>query len=198
MSLNPPLKPKAKLENLVVQDFSDEILIYNLENNKAYSLNKTLTLVWQNCDGKKDVQQIARELEKKLNQSVPIELIWLALDSLQKQDLIKTEEIELPALNANNRRQMLKKIALATLVSLPVMSILTAPLATHAASGIPAVCQTCSKKKDSCNNLCLNVIGTCYDNSGCGNGQPISNITCQQCKIGVVFTGGVDTGSWEA
>ena len=45
------IAPKARKENLVVQESNGEVLIYDLDTNKAFCLNETSALVWQACDG---------------------------------------------------------------------------------------------------------------------------------------------------
>lgn len=189
MNLNTSLKPQAKLANLVVQDLSNEILIYNLENNKAFSLNETTTLVWQNCDGTKDVRQIAQILETNLGQTVPDELVFLALDRLKKEDLVAFDESDVSPLQGINRREVVKRVGLATMVALPIISSVVAPTASHAQSGImAAICFVCVKKSDglaACSG-CTGELGTCYDNAGCGGGTLLTNTSCEACHDGTV------------
>ncbi len=199
--MNYPIKPHAKVERLVVQELSDEILIYNLETNKAFSLNQTTALVWQNCDGIKDVSQIAKEMGRKLKQNVPDELVLLAIDSLRKEGLIAGSETDSPVFSASNRREMLKRVGYASMIALPMISSLVAPTSASAASGVPAaVCANCSKRGDPCDPACgANALGTCYDNAGCGAGQVISVAgpeSCSACKARIC-AGGVNTCSWK-
>ena len=42
MKLNNPQNPLAKTDGLVVQELPDELLVYDLEKNKAYDLNQTI------------------------------------------------------------------------------------------------------------------------------------------------------------
>lgn len=44
-------KPKSRRENIVVQEFDDEVLIYDLERDRAFCLNKTSAVVWRACNG---------------------------------------------------------------------------------------------------------------------------------------------------
>ncbi len=64
--------PKARKENLVVQELDGEVLIYDLNTNKAFCLNEASALVWQACDGNKDVSEIRKSLGKQL---IPFRLI---------------------------------------------------------------------------------------------------------------------------
>ncbi len=187
MKMLNPLKPQARVENLVVQELSDELLVYNLQTNKAFNLNHTSALIWQNCDGKKDISEIAKTLEKTLNQNVPDELVWLALDSLKKEGLVNYDETS--DTKGLNRREVVKRIGFASMIALPMISSLVAPSAVNAQSGVPAaICQICIKKSDglaACTQ-CLNALGTCFDNAGCGGGQLLTNVSCAACHSGAV------------
>ncbi len=69
--------PKARRENLVVQELNGEVLIYDLDTNKAFCLNESSALVWQACDGSKDVSEIRNSLGKQLNSSINDDFVGL-------------------------------------------------------------------------------------------------------------------------
>ncbi len=56
--------PKAATGDLVVQYTGDELLVYDLEANRAVCLNNTSRLVWHYCDGKTETSAIREKLEK--------------------------------------------------------------------------------------------------------------------------------------
>jgi hypothetical protein len=175
-----------------VQEFADEVLIYDLNKNQAFCLNQTSAIIWQACDGKNSISQINQIIKRKLNSSVSEDFVLFALEELKKQHLI---ENDLPQFFAGlTRREVVKKIGITTMLALPIVTSFVAPTAANAAS---VSCTDCARMNDSCSPGCETALGTCYDNSGCGGGQSISNVTCSQCKAGVVFAGGVSTGSWE-
>ena len=60
------LVPKARHDELVVQELEDEVLVYDLKRQRAHSLNRTSALIWEHCDGKQTVRGLARLLEQKL------------------------------------------------------------------------------------------------------------------------------------
>jgi hypothetical protein len=187
-----PQFPQAKTENLVVQELPGELLVYDLKKNKAYDLNQTSALVWQYCDGTKSINEIAKILEKQLNQKVPDELIWLTLEKLKKEGLVDFEKEHFSEFTNVGRRELLKRASLVSLVALPIIVSLVAPVAAQTSSGAPAPvpCQACVMKSDGigeCPSVCdQNVLGTCYSNSGCGAGQAVaSGVTCQDCFTGV-------------
>ena len=61
-------KPKTRNENIVVQEFENEVLIYDLTINKAFCLNQTSKMIWQMCNGKNSVADIADNLKQSLKQ----------------------------------------------------------------------------------------------------------------------------------
>lgn len=128
-------KPTARNENIVVQEMENELLIYDLKTNKAFCLNETSAMIWQMCDGLKSVKEISRSLNQKLNQSISEDLIWLALDSFKKDKLLEqSEQFEID-FNGLTRRQIIKKVGLASMIALPLIASVIAPSAAMAASG---------------------------------------------------------------
>lgn len=134
------IHPVARRESLVVQELPDELLIYDLKNEKAFCLNKTSALVWQECGGRKTVTEISRTVGEKLNKNVDQEIVWLALDELKKNDLLANgQRIEI-TFGGISRREAIKKAGFASLIALPLISALVAPTAAMAASGAAVAC----------------------------------------------------------
>jgi hypothetical protein len=145
--------PLCRKENIVVQDIDGEILIYDLIENKAYCLNQTSALVWQACDGKRSVAEITDLLGKQLNSEVKEDVVWLALDQLSKESLIQQEYRLNERFSGLSRREVIRKIGLASVIALPFITSLVAPLAIHANSAClgGGPCQ--------CNMLSLGMVG---------------------------------------
>lgn len=151
--------PKARQNEIVVQEMNDEVLIYDLQTHKAYCLNKTSALIWQFCDGTKTVADISRALTGKLKHFVPEDLIWLALDGLKKDNLLdQSQEIAID-FQGLSRREVIRKVGLASLVALPAIASLVAPTAANAQSAAaPAgLCEPCTPAGSTGN--CT--VGTC-------------------------------------
>jgi hypothetical protein len=149
--------PKARRDNLVVQELPDEVLIYDLERDKAHCLNQTAALVWKNCDGHADAATIAGRLGDELKAAVDERLVWLALDQLGRDHLL-VEGVALPALMTGmTRRQMVQALGLAALVAVPVITSVVAPTSAQAASCLPPGA-ACTSSAQCCNAICS---GTC-------------------------------------
>jgi hypothetical protein len=130
------IKPKTRERDIVIQELNDEILIYDLGLNRAFYLNQSAALVWQACDGRKDVAAIGREISQKLQTPAADEFVWLALNQLKKENLLQNAD-ELPAdFGGLSRRQVIKRIGFSSMIALPMISSLVAPSAAHAQSGV--------------------------------------------------------------
>jgi hypothetical protein len=126
--------PKSRKTELVVQELKDEVLIYDLNINKAYCLNPTSAAIWNLCDGNNTVSEITGQLSKKLKQPVTDDLVWLALDQFKQDNLLADNAEVQIKFDGLSRREVIRKIGLASMIALPVISSLIAPHAADAAS----------------------------------------------------------------
>ncbi|NJM52004.1 MAG: PqqD family protein [Blastocatellia bacterium] len=95
--------PSMRTANLVVKELSNEILIYDLEKNKAFCLNETARLIMDECDGVKSIDEAAESLNRKLKAGISEEMIWMVIEqlktpiSLNKNTKFLFKLLELPA-----------------------------------------------------------------------------------------------------
>jgi hypothetical protein len=122
--------PKARTENLVEQNLGAETLIYDLTTHKAFNLNETLSVVYKSCDGKMTIDELKRR--SKFTE----DFIYLALDELKQNDLLAKDGDYLSPFADTSRREVIKKVGLATMLALPLIAGLVAPTAVHASSGL--------------------------------------------------------------
>ena len=159
--MNNPQFPIARSAGLVVQDVPDEVLVYDIEKNKAHCLNKTAALVWRSCDGKTSVSDLAKIVGNQAGEEVSDDLIWLALDQLSETGLLEKKH-KLESFG-RSRRDALKKIGLASMVALPIVASLAAP--RSALANLSCACVTvadCSGPGVSCpTNACQQPEGIC-------------------------------------
>jgi len=158
--------PKAREENLVVQELDGEVLIYDLNANKAFCLNKSSALIWQACDGKKDVSEIRDLLGKLFNSSVNDDFVWLALDQLKKENLIENKDEIVVDYNGMSRREVIRKVGLASVVALPLISSLVAPVDVSAQGSLRPGGSTCSVNSQCASDVCVK--NTCAAAQGTG------------------------------
>ena len=133
------LMPRARQDELVVEELPDETLVYDLKRHKARCLNRTAALVWQRCDGQTSVAEVAALLEEQLAAPTDEAVVWMALDRLGRAHLL-SEPVTLPADRAQySRREVLRTLRRVAGISLllPVIETIVAPRA--AASGSACV-----------------------------------------------------------
>ena len=144
--MNNPQYPTARKAGLVVQEVPDEVLVYDLDTNKAHCLNKTAAAVWRFCDGKSSVPEIAKFLSSEMGTKVDDDLVWLAIDQLNESSLLEAE-VE-PKFQGQSRRDAIRKIGIASMIALPIVASLVAPKSAMASAscncrgGGPIQCAT--------------------------------------------------------
>jgi hypothetical protein len=127
-------RPRARTEGLLFSPLNDELVIYDTERDAAHSLNRATSLVWQHCDGKTSVRQLAELLAQELSAPVDEQVVWLALQQLDRNHLLQTPVV-LPAAKIS-RRALARRIGLVAATALPVVTSLVVPPAVAAVSAI--------------------------------------------------------------
>jgi hypothetical protein len=127
-------KPLGRKSDIVIQEYGNEILIYDLTVHKAFSLNETSALVWQACDGRQTVSEISRQISRQLNSNISEDFVWLALEQLKKDNLLENASEISNDFGGLSRREVIRRVGFATLVALPLVSSLVAPSAVNAQS----------------------------------------------------------------
>ncbi len=147
--------PSAHNSDLVVQELENETLLYDMQNHKAFCLNETCSIIWKNCDG----QTKTKELADKNN--LTEELIELAINELQKYNLIKEKiETQVPK-DKVERRKFLVKAATMAAVAIPTVSTIVAPRAVNAQSCagtgplMPLPANAPAANSPACGNYCV-------------------------------------------
>lgn len=178
--------PQARTSDIIEQEADREILIYDLRNNKAYTLNETLKIVYKACG-----EQTFEDLKRKYKFSD--DLIHFSLAELSANNLI--ENYQTGYFAGLSRREVIKKVGLATMVALPVIAGLTAPQAAQAASGCVAANgvvtttitnpsnNTTTNQNAAGQQLAAQCCNNSYNNflsNGCSSGQ---GQTCQAQAI---------------
>lgn len=158
--------PKARTENIVVQHLKDEILTYDMLTHEAYCLNSTAAIVYGACDGLTTFEELSRHYK------YPADLIYLTLDNLRDKNLLADEYRSI--FESISRREVIKKVGLATMIALPLIAGLVAPSAAQAASGVGGSGE--SSGVGNYDQACLSrevpVAGTikyCYSDLECGS-----------------------------
>lgn len=150
--------PRARTENLVINDLPDETLVYDLNSNEAHCLNSTAAFVWKNCDGTNSSADISGMIAKKFGSQVPDDFVWLALDQLNQNGLL-ADDI---GIAKQNRREVIKKIGLASVVALPIIASMVAPKSALAAVSCACVAPgDCATQSGCASTTNCNGLGIC-------------------------------------
>ncbi|MBX7174829.1 MAG: hypothetical protein K1X72_27885 [Pyrinomonadaceae bacterium] len=154
--------PQSKTKNIVVLNLENEMLVYDLEINKAFCLNETSSIVYQNCDGKTSFAELRKRYK------FTDDLIFFTLDELKKERLIETNYAS--PFEKMSRREIVKEIGLSTIIALPIISSVIAPSSINAASG---ACVTTGCTADNYTQAnCCGSTNRCFGNNlgpGFGN-----------------------------
>jgi hypothetical protein len=187
--------PEARQSELVVQEFESETLIYDLRIDKAFCLNESLTTVWRLCSGTNSVAEITDLLNRKMKTPVTDDFVWLALEQLKNHDLLKnSEQLEID-FNGLSRRQIIKKVGLASMIALPVVASVIAPNAAMAASGCvnpgglaPGTFLGGAGGVGFCSDPnAANLTCTSVRGNSCCSGRAVDNGTCRDAGPGPNF-----------
>ncbi|MBC7796220.1 MAG: PqqD family protein [Pyrinomonadaceae bacterium] len=128
--------PTARRDGLVVQETPGEVLVFDTKSNKAMCLNETAASVWKHCTGENNLTDIAKLLEKEFSAPVPEELVWLAIDQLGKDNLLQASET-VAAPKGLSRREVIRRVGIAAVVALPLVTSLAVPRAAYAGACSP-------------------------------------------------------------
>lgn len=146
--------PLTRNMNIVVQELGKEILIYDLSTHRCFNLNETSTIVYKACNGATSFADL------KNKHKFTDDLIFLALDQLKEESLVETDVAFVSPFSGVSRREAIRKVGLASMVALPVISSLFAPSAAHAQSGVVGLGVDCTAATCSPGLVCTNQFGT--------------------------------------
>lgn len=121
--------PRARREDLIIQEALDELLVYDERLLQAHCLNPTAAAIWLGCDGKTSISSLARLVSQKTGVFCEEDMVWAALNELESRDLLDVD----PAYPAEliSRRSAITKIGVAAALITTIM----VPSAVMAASG---------------------------------------------------------------
>lgn len=181
--------PRARTENLTIQQLPEETLVFDHQRGKAHCLNRTAQLVWRHCDGRTDSAALAALLRQELDIAHAETVLELALEQLGQRHLLQDAPPRPSSERRRSRRDLLKKMAA---LALPVILTVAAPRANAAGS------ITCVSNAD-CTALIGNfscMVGVCRNNLctmvAAANGSVCSsgNLTGTCLNGGCIFPAG--------
>jgi hypothetical protein len=125
-----PFTPKRRRQGIRVEEFQNEVLVYDLDRHDAHCLNSVAVGVWHLADGTRSVDDIAAQLTAAGTEADET-VVWRALEELEKASLLETA---LPADPATmSRRQLVGKLRWAA--AIPFVLSITVPKPAFAQTG---------------------------------------------------------------
>jgi hypothetical protein len=121
------LRPcKLQGDRITMRSIEAELLIYDESTHRAWCLNPSSACIWQLCDGRNTMGEIAARAANELGHAVNEELVLFTLQELQEEGLLQGAIVEAVPRGAS-RREMIGKMGLAAAALLPVIAAVTAP-----------------------------------------------------------------------
>ena len=140
------ITPQARTTGVVVEHLADEVLVYDLERDRAHCLNQAAARVWERCDGSHTLSEIGEEVGGE-------EVAWIAVEQLSRAGLLEGK-VKRPAVAGGvSRREVIKRMAVAAAIGVPVVTSIVAPTASHAANCI-ATGGNCTTSANCCSGVC--------------------------------------------
>lgn len=144
-------KSANRAEGLAIQAIGDEVLVYDQGRHTAFCLNRVATAIWNACDGRRDVSEIAKTAAHAIGLPVSSEAALLAISDFERDGLMASSlpdgdpPVCLPAGRPFlTRRDAIARMTTGAAVLLPAVAMLSTPTPAEAYS-------TCK----------VGVVGTC-------------------------------------
>jgi hypothetical protein len=151
--------PKARQEKIVIKQIADEVLVYDCARDKAHCLNRSAAAVWQRCDGRTTVGEIARLLGTD-SETVNESIVWLALAELHRSHLLEEPQRLPQSILRMSRREAVRRIGLGAAIALPLVASITVPMPAQAATCKHAN-QPCATGSECCSGVCTGSPSRC-------------------------------------
>ncbi|HZS45397.1 MAG TPA: hypothetical protein VFC63_09870 [Blastocatellia bacterium] len=152
--------PIARKDGFVVKKLDNETLVYDTERQTAHCLNHNAAVIWEHCDGSRNVDQLIDFFDVGINlsKSQKEQIVLIALNELSKSHLLESPIADLHVTKGVTSRELIKVAGIAALFAIPVVSTIVAPTAAQASTCL-ASGQSCTISAECCSGLCS--AGTC-------------------------------------
>lgn len=129
--------PLARRSGLTVEIVGRETVVYDHERHRVHLLNAALAFIWQQCDGKTALADIASRLPDGVHLPADPDVVRSGLRKLSRIHLIQVDSIEEKTAPVPSRRELVRRMAsvgVAAAALLPAVTSLTAPTPAMAQS----------------------------------------------------------------
>ena len=150
--------PTSRQKRLVIQELPDEVLIYDLDRDKAHCLNAPAAFVWKQCDGRTTVAEALARFEEEFGIDADQAMILLAVDQLEESDLLQDRVKRPDRMNRVSRRALIRSMGLAAAVAVPLITSIGIPTVQAFTSCRPNGA-SCFGNGNCCSNHCVITAG---------------------------------------
>ena len=118
------MRPLARRDALLLQNVGDQLVVYDQKRQRLHVLSRSAALVWQHCDGGRDVGQLAAIVGQELGAPAGDEVVLSALEQLDAAELLIARQAATTSADSVTRREMMSRAlgGLAAGVLLPVVT----------------------------------------------------------------------------
>ena len=118
------MRPLARRDALLLQSVGDQLVVYDQKRQRLHVLSRSAALVWQHCDGGRDVGQLADIVGRELGAPAGDDVILSALQQLDAAELLIARPGSTTSADSVTRREMMSRAlgGLAAGVLLPVVT----------------------------------------------------------------------------
>jgi len=131
------MKPLARRGNIIPENLPEEVVLYDKLSNKVHCLTKMAAAIWENCNGTRSPDDLARIVEAKLGQPVDRNLVLQALEELEKADLLEAGSGMVSDAGLTSRREAMGKIAIASTALVATIAVPTTTAHSSHTSTVP-------------------------------------------------------------
>ena len=159
----PRFLPEARRDGIIIRDIEGEVLVYDVQRDKAHCLNSLAGQIWRHCDGRTTVSEIAASLSHQELTTLDDSIVLLGLEELRRSHLLVKPDFPVTGMS---RREAVRRIGLVAGIALPLVASLAVPTAVEAAVSCGGSCKPCNTSADCCGVCVPGPVG------GCGGSNP--------------------------
>jgi hypothetical protein len=125
--------PLRRTGSLITKETDGELLVYDLDNDRAHCLNPPAVAIWRRCNGNSTITELANELSLAAGALISEDVVQLAIKQFRSAKLLANSD-ELSSLSFHvSRRALIRKVGISVAL-LPVITSIGVPTASAATS----------------------------------------------------------------
>jgi len=118
------MKPLAYRDAVLLKSVGEQLVVYDRKRRRLHVLSRSAALVWEHCDGRRDVAQLAEIVSREFGTSADDQVVLVALQQLDAAGLLSARQESALLSNSVTRRDWMTQAlgGLAAGVVLPVVT----------------------------------------------------------------------------